>query len=118
LAREPVEWGDCPCKPVRSRHTLPFMFVLQVNVPSRQARFQAFAATLPFDVRGYIACMHGTPKSGNAFSIARNGPDFSIVTNGRVYGQGFYCADSFRTPRSYVDCAVRRRYHTPYVERT
>jgi hypothetical protein len=71
-------------------------------VPSRQARFQAYAASLPAAVQGNITCMHGTPTSDNAFSIARNGPNLNILTNGRVWGQGFYCADGLSTPRAYV----------------
>jgi hypothetical protein len=78
------------------------MHCCQVDIPSRLARFQAFAANLPADVRGTVVCMHGTPKSENAFSIARTGPDLNIRTNGRAYGHGFYCADGIGTPRGYV----------------
>ncbi len=78
------------------------MCCFKVNIPSRLARFQAFAANLPADVRDTVVSMHGTPKSENAFSIARTGPDLNIRTNGRVYGHGFYCADGIGTPRGYV----------------
>ena len=47
---------------------------------------------------------HGTTPLSNAQSIARRGPDFSLIgsANGHVHGRGFYTSSNIRTATHYA----------------
>ena len=79
-----------------------FVSVKKVDVARRQRVFDAYCAALPPQHRGQLRTYHGTPTVPGAHGIARRGPDLSITTNGRAYGQGFYTAASYSTPRGYA----------------
>lgn len=54
-----------------------------------------------------ISCaqvFHGTHPLSNAQSIARRGPDFTLIgsANGHVFGRGFYTTSNIRTAAAYA----------------
>ena len=51
-----------------------------------------------------VQVFHGTHPPSNAQSIARRGPDFSLIgsANGHVYGRGFYTTTFIDTAASYA----------------
>ena len=48
---------------------------------------------------------HGTTPASNAHSIARSGPDFSLIgsANGHVHGRGFYTSSDITVAASYAE---------------
>lgn len=51
-----------------------------------------------------LQVFHGTTPLSNAQSIARRGPDFSLIgsANGHVHGRGFYTTPDIRTATYYA----------------
>ena len=52
-----------------------------------------------------VQVFHGTTPPSNAHSIARSGPDFSLIgsANGHKYGRGFYTSSNIKVAASYAE---------------
>ena len=80
----------------------PVACTVKVNVPTRAARFDKYVKALPPANSGTVTVLHGTNPGASANAIARNGPDVTIMKNGKAYGQGFYTAVGPGTPANYA----------------